>query len=88
MFTLVEAGDLKVNPSTPDANGYDPGLSYTIEDNPMWDGTDAAHPAWWRGEKSTVQGVARQLAKILGMPETSTYQEVREKLRADYKNKQ
>lgn len=29
--------------------GYDPDESYTVEDNPFWDGTDAAHPAWWRG---------------------------------------
>jgi hypothetical protein len=33
-------------------------------DNPDTDGTDAAHPAWWRGEKTGSEGVARALHDV------------------------
>ena len=26
-----------------------------VYDNPFWDGTDFAHPAWWRGESRGCQ---------------------------------
>ena len=33
-----------------DEYGFDPDKNLIIEDNPFWDGTDAAHPAYWRGQ--------------------------------------
>lgn len=35
------------------------------KDNPENDGTDAAHPAWWRGEKAGVEGICHTLNKVL-----------------------
>lgn len=32
-----------------DDTGYDPEEDILITDNPFWDCTDGAHPAWWRG---------------------------------------
>jgi hypothetical protein len=34
-------------------------------DNSDTDGTDAAHPAWWRGEKAGSEGVARALQDVV-----------------------
>ena len=34
-------------------------------DDPVFDATDAAHPAWWRGEKYGSQQAARKVRKIL-----------------------
>lgn len=34
-------------------------------DGPVFDATDAAHPAWWRGEKYGSQQAARKVRKIL-----------------------
>lgn len=30
-------------------------------DNPEYDGTDAAHPAWWRGQERGVEGAAERI---------------------------
>ena len=38
-----------------DEQGFDPDENYTVEDNPFWDGTEGAHPAWWRGQQHTVE---------------------------------
>jgi hypothetical protein len=38
---------------------------YDRYDDPETDATDAAHPAWWRGNHSGSLGVTRALAKIL-----------------------
>lgn len=35
------------------------------EDNPEWDGTDAAHPAWWRGNDAGVAATVRILADAM-----------------------
>jgi len=35
--------------------GCDLNENYTQVDNPFWDGTDGAHPAWWRGNDRGVQ---------------------------------
>lgn len=32
------------------ASAYERRRDPCHDDNPEWDGTDAAHPAWWRGE--------------------------------------
>lgn len=37
----------------------------TILDYPDLDGTDWAHPAWWRGNDDGVRGVAMRIKKIL-----------------------
>lgn len=34
-------------------------------DEPETDGTDHAHPAWWRGEKHAVETLCRQINAIL-----------------------
>lgn len=36
-----------------------------VEDSPQDDGTDAAHPAWWRGADHGVQMTCRKLAAVL-----------------------
>jgi len=38
-----------------DQHGFDPDQDYTAVDNPFWDCTDAAHPAWWRGEEYSIK---------------------------------
>ena len=49
--------------------GFDPDLDYTAKDNPFWDCTDGAHPAWWRGQeygcKATVRIVNKWLDQTL-----------------------
>ena len=35
------------------------------DDNPEFDGTDGAHPAWWRGSDHTMQVVCNELRQIL-----------------------
>lgn len=37
-------------------------------DDPANDGTDFAHPAWWRGERNAVDMVAKSLLEILDNP--------------------
>ena len=32
-------------------------------DNPEWDGTDGAHPAWWRGQEDGVKGAVTRLGR-------------------------
>ena len=34
-------------------------------DDPLWDGTDAAHPAWWRGNDAGVLATVRIVNEIL-----------------------
>lgn len=34
-------------------------------DDPSWDGTDAAHPAWWRGNDAGVDGAVMVIEKVL-----------------------
>jgi len=36
-----------------------------LRDDPQWDGTDAAHPAWWRGEKYGAWEATRLIADVL-----------------------
>ena len=36
-----------------------------IVDNPDWDGTDYAHPAWWRGNDAGVLSFASVINEIL-----------------------
>ncbi len=42
-----------------DAQGFDPDLDYTTRDNPFWDCTDGAHPAWWRGQEYGCKAIVR-----------------------------
>ena len=48
-----------------DQYGFDPNLTQIQPDNPFWDGTDAAHPAWWRGEKRGIEAVVDRINVIL-----------------------
>lgn len=34
-------------------------------DNPEWDATDAAHPAWWRGQDHGAASVVREANRLL-----------------------
>ena len=34
-------------------------------DNPEWDGTDGAHPAWWRGQEDGVKGAVMRVREAL-----------------------
>lgn len=51
-----------------DEYGFDPDDDSCQVDNPFWDGTDAAHPAWWRGHDATAQRMIADLAAALGLP--------------------
>lgn len=40
-------------------------------DDPQWDGTDGAHPVWWRGQDDGVRGACRKIEAVLnGKPHT------------------
>lgn len=47
-----------------------------MEDDPNLDGTDAAHPAWWRGQERGVDGTLKILAEALGLDEEAAFHEV------------
>lgn len=66
-----------------DEQGFDPDENYTKEDNPFWDATDAAHPAWWRAEEYVTKQIARQLSELVFGKEnvTDDYRLFRDKLR-------
>lgn len=36
-----------------------------LPDDPEWDATDFAHPAWWRGNDAGADAVVRRLEKVL-----------------------
>ena len=36
-----------------------------MKDNPELDGTDAAHPAWWRGHEHTVAAMCQKIHSLL-----------------------
>jgi hypothetical protein len=36
-----------------------------MDDDPEADGTDFAHPAWWRGQEAAMREFCRQVNKIL-----------------------
>lgn len=40
-------------------------LTNHIEDDPKWDGTDGAHPAWWRGHEHTVITMCNEIKLLL-----------------------
>jgi hypothetical protein len=50
--------------SKPDEYGLDASKDYTRVDNEFWDGTDGAHPAWWRGEEYGSMATANALKRI------------------------
>ncbi len=40
----------------------------TPDDNPEFDGTDGAHPAWWRGHDAGCRGIAMRWKEALEAP--------------------
>lgn len=50
--------------SGPDEHGFDSAQDDLRRDNPFFDGTDAAHAAWWRGNDRGVHGTAEALRRI------------------------
>ena len=48
-----------------DNYGYDEKLTTRLEDNPWFDGTDYAHPAWWRGTDHGVKQTVKIVNEIL-----------------------
>lgn len=54
-----------------DEQGFDPDLNYTQEDNPFWDGTPGAHPAWDRGMMYTTEVITKKLQKIVLGPDST-----------------
>lgn len=36
-----------------------------LQDDPQWDGTDAAHPAYWRGEEQSAYQFCRLINNVL-----------------------
>lgn len=67
-----------------DAQGFDLDLNYTKEDNPFWDGTPAAHPAWDRGMQHTTKIITRKLQDIVLGPDSSedlSFQQVLQHIR-------
>lgn len=51
-----------------DEMGFDPDENYTAVDNPFWDATDGAHPAWWRGEEYGCKAMIRLFNEWLDKP--------------------
>ncbi len=51
-----------------DEQGFDRDLDYTAVDNPFWDCTDAAHPAWWRGHEYTHNVLVTLIDRWLDCP--------------------
>lgn len=41
------------------------GTIYMVQDNPEYDGTNAAHPAWWRGHYQGFNAVMDIIEKAL-----------------------
>jgi hypothetical protein len=49
-----------------------------LPDDPGWDATDGAHPAWWRGSDAGVEGAVAAINKVLdnleqGQPHTGHF---------------
>lgn len=40
-------------------------LATSLPDDPETDGTDAAHPAWWRGQERGVDGAAQSILNVI-----------------------
>ena len=51
-------------------------------DDPETDGTDLAHPAWWRGTDSATRAVEGMIGEALGATEGRTLQELLDEVRA------
>lgn len=64
-----------------DEYGYDPNETTYLADNPFWDSTDSAHPAWWRGEEYASKMISIQISKIVLNEEIEDYRELRKKLK-------
>lgn len=47
-----------------------------LRDNPEFDGTDAAHPAWWRGEDHGLRVACAKINEILDGDEAATKPEI------------
>jgi hypothetical protein len=61
--------------------------SPAVADDPKMDGTDAAHPAWWRGHDNGVIGAVASVARVLDTGEvTGTCGEPLQSLRARVAN--
>jgi hypothetical protein len=45
----------------------------TLPDNPHWDCTDGAHPAWWRGCDYGVESVIRTIRKAVAERRAGNY---------------
>ena len=52
-------------------------------DNPEYDGTDGAHPAWWRGEGDGVVGAVKRIREVLAGDIRGVTQEPLQGLRED-----
>ncbi len=46
-------------------NAYASAAPASGQDDPEWDGTDAAHPAWWRGNDAGYRSITRMIEGIL-----------------------
>ena len=40
-------------------------MERSLDDDPLWDATDAAHPAWWRGHDYTTDRICELIHNIL-----------------------
>ncbi len=58
--------------NTKDEYGFDRSEDYVTTDNPFWDTTDAAHPAWWRGNDYATEQICVQLETLLNIPPTGS----------------
>lgn len=59
----------------------------TLDDDPDLDGTDAAHPAWWRGQEAGFDGAMGMIEKALterpaGVISNERWQALRERIYA------
>jgi hypothetical protein len=58
---------------TPDALSRVRAEAIKEADNPDWDSTDAAHPAWWRGNDAGVEAVVKIVSGILDGDKPGTH---------------
>jgi hypothetical protein len=66
--------DLRTTPlPVPDALARVRAEAIKEADNPDWDSTDAAHPAWWRGNDAGVEAVVKIVGGILDGDKPGTH---------------
>lgn len=67
------AGSVALRGLPTPTDALDQMLAQARNDDPQWDGTDAAHPAWWRGNDRGVEAVVEIISGVLDGKTPGTY---------------